>query len=482
MPNFLQYVTLSQGYVKFNVNTSSSRHINFQGTIPNGGARSENFNFEDDVVDHRWVIRNVPALKEERFTTTLDNYIAKIEFQLSRINFPNSIPEDRMGNWMTASEQLLKEDEFGADLGRNNAWLDDDMKVITRGAADPLQKAEKIYAYVRDNFTCTAHSGLYAANPIKTVFKNKNGNVAELNLLLTAMLRHEKIGADPIILSTRANGFTNELYPLMSRFNYVISQATIGSSVYYLDASERWMGFGRLPGKCYNGHARVINKELPAPVYFFADSMTESKTTLVIMTNEGKGVLAGRLQSKPGYFESSVIREKVEAKGQQDFLKSLQTSYPGDAVLSNLVIDSLKAPDMPIGVSYDVKFNVDSTSNLLYFNPLLSEGYKENPFKAAERKYPVEMPYATDEVYILNMDVPDGYEIDEVPKSAKVLFNDDEGLFEYLVARSAEGIQLRSRVKLKKANFTPEDYGTLRDFFAFIVKKQGEQIVFKKKK
>ncbi len=41
-------------------------------------------------------------------------------------------------------------------------------------------------------------------------------------------------------------------------------------------------------------------------------------------------------------------------------------------------------------------------------------------------------------------------------------------------------IQLRSRVQLNKANFESEDYQTLRDFFAFIVKKQAEQIVFKK--
>ena len=45
-----------------------------------------------------------------------------------------------------------------------------------------------------------------------------------------------------------------------------------------------------------------------------------------------------------------------------------------------------------------------------------------------------------------------------------------------------DAIQMRSRIKLNKANFKPEDYSTLRDFFAFIVKKHGEQIVFKKKK
>jgi hypothetical protein len=80
------------------------------------------------------------------------------------------------------------------------------------------------------------------------------------------------------------------------------------------------------------------------------------------------------------------------------------------------------------------------------------------------------------------MEVPEGYTVDEMPKGAKVLFNDTEGFFEYLLQRNGDNIQFRSRIKLNKANFKPEDYATLRDFFAFIVKKQSEQIVFKKKK
>ena len=92
------------------------------------------------------------------------------------------------------------------------------------------------------------------------------------------------------------------------------------------------------------------------------------------------------------------------------------------------------------------------------------------------------MPHALDETYIFNMEVPEGYAIDEVPKSTKVLFNDDEGYFEYLVDKSESLIQMRTRVKLNKANFKPEDYSVLRDFFGFIVKKESEQIVFKKKK
>jgi len=154
----------------------------------------------------------------------------------------------------------------------------------------------------------------------------------------------------------------------------------------------------------------------------------------------------------------------------------------GRSVFSNLELDSLKQPDMPLAVAYDLKITPDPATDVFYFNPMLSEGYKENPFKAAERVYPVEMGGTMDETYVLNMEVPEGYVVDELPKSAKVLYNDDEGFFEYLVVKGSEGIQFRSRLQLKKANFKPEDYNTLREFFGFIVKKESEQIVFKKKK
>lgn len=483
MPKFFEYVTLTQGSSLYSINTSSSRRVNFRMTEPGGAERNENYSFEDEVVDHRWVMKNVAPLKAERYTTTLNNYISKIEFQLSRYSFPNTTPKDKMGNWFTMSEEFLKDESFGLDLNKSNTWLNDTLKLITKGASGNREKAERIYAYVRDHFTCTDHNSKFLSHPLKTIFKEKNGGVADLNLLLAAMLIHEGIPTDPVILSTRAHGFTNEIYPLQSRFNYVISQARIDSALVYLDASHSWLGFGHLPEYCYNGHARVINKDHPSPVYFDADSITEGKTTVVFIANGGgKGVFSGSFQTVPGYFESCAVREKVHEKGENVFFKAIQSNYTAETEISHTAIDSLKLKDQPVAVSYDFKISNDSNENLIYFNPLLGEGYKENPFKSSERRYPVEMSCATDETYVFNMEIPDGYTVDELPKSAKVLFNDDEGFFEYLIGKDDNNIQLRSRIKLIKANFKPEDYSTLRDFFAFVVKKQSEQIVFKKKK
>jgi hypothetical protein len=47
------------------------------------------------------------------------------------------------------------------------------------------------------------------------------------------------------------------------------------------------------------------------------------------------------------------------------------------------------------------------------------------------------MPYVFDEMFVLRMDVPSGYEVDELPKSIKVNF-DEEGksFFEYIISHS----------------------------------------------
>jgi hypothetical protein len=70
--------------------------------------------------------------------------------------------------------------------------------------------------------------------------------------------------------------------------------------------------------------------------------------------------------------------------------------------------------------------------------------------------------------------------VEEMPKSAKVAYNGDQGSFEYLVAHQDNMLQLRCRIKLNRAYFSSDDYASLRDFYAFIVKKESEQIVLKK--
>lgn len=480
IPVFLGYVFLTQGYQQYDIKTTKQHNQAFQIIDSRGAGASERFNFNADVDDSRWVMKNVPALKEESYTSTIDNHISKIEFQFSEYRYP--LPyRNVMGTWPMLTEMLIKSESFGSQLYKDNSWLKDIINPIVSPSDSKADKARKIFAYVRDNFTCTDHSSRWMEQTLKNFVKTKNGNVAEFNLLLTAMLNYVDIDADPVILSTRSNGVTYSVYPLLSQYNYVVSRASIDDKFVFLDASEPNIGFGRLPLRCYNGHARVVNKEALA-LDLLTDDVLEAKTTTIFIINDEKGNLTGSVQQTPGYYESLRLRDRIKEKGKEDLQKDIKKSFGAEVVVSNLMIDSLNKNDYELGVHYD--FDVkDEKEEIVYLNPMFGEGYKENPFKSAERHYPVEMPFALDETLNLQLEVPQGYVVDELPKSLIVKLNEqDDGIFEYRISQSGVNISLRSRVRFKRAYFLPEEYETLREFFNLIVMKQAEQIVFKKKK
>ncbi len=490
IPEFFKYVTLSQGYQPFLINDVKSSRTSFsfrerverdgggmQGNVTSG---SNNFSIDGLIDYHNWVMKNVPALKEEAYTTTVNNSVSKIEFQLNQIAYPNSIPQNYMNSWQKVASDLMEDEQFGLPISRANNWLDDDVKQIVQSATSNTEKAQKIYEFVRDNFTHNDNYGIYQTKNLKDIFKNKNGSIAEINMLLIAMLKSKNIDATPVILSTRNHGFTHEFYPLMDRYNYLVAKVSLENRDYYLDATSRNLAFGMLPAKVYNGQARAISRTDAAPVYFVADSLKEVSNSFIYIYNNDNGAFQGTLSKQLGAFESLQIRNRLATTSQENYKKSIIESYPEEIATSNVQIDSLKSLKDPVGLKVDLKFTSFGESDLVYFNPLLTEATTKNPFAAAERFYPVEMPFTFDDIYTLTMQIPKGYKVDELPKSVRYKFNEDEGMFEYMISADKETISFRRRLFLKRATFVNEDYEYLREMYSFIVKKEAEQIVFKK--
>lgn len=479
IPQFFNYVTLKQGYHPFVVETSSSASNNFTLSDGRSAGATERYTFTAQVAERRWAMKDVPALKEESFTSTIRNHISKIEFQLSEHRPPLEYRKI-IGSWPDVMGDLLK-DEGISQINRDNNWLEDIVDQATGKTTDRLIAAKKIYTWTRDNLTCINSSGYHASQNLKEVVRKKNGNVADINLLLIAMLRKAGLEAYPVILSTRSHGYTYSVYPLLDRFNYLIAQVYVDNKIYYLDASEPSMGFGRLGYKCYNGHARVVNEAATA-LDFSADSLRESELTSVFVVSDSAGNLSGSVQKRAGYFESARLRKTIKEKGQDDIFNEIAGRFATETRLSDKKIDSLEAMDGSVDVSYkfDTKFNDE---DVIYFNPLLEGRIKDNPFKSAQRLYPVEMPFGIDETYLLRMDVPAGYVVDELPRQTLVKLNEEgDGIFEYRIMQADGAVSLRCRLVIKRTFFAPEEYETLREFFNLVVKKHNEQIVFKKKK
>ncbi|MCC6761947.1 MAG: DUF3857 domain-containing protein [Chitinophagaceae bacterium] len=481
-PYFFNYVTLAQGYQEFYQRSSSEVRQHFNILVPSAqdvGSRSQMVREEANVQFTRWVMKNVPALREENFTTSLKNHIAKIEFQLKQYRFEGSQYQDVMGNWPAVVKAYTESGSFGADLYKNNGWLDDELETVVSKGASKLDNAKAIVNYLQQKYSCNA-GGEFLTSNLKAVVKAKAGNVGDINLLLTAMLHHIGIKVHPVILSTRANGWSHEFYPLTDRFNYVIAKANIDGTTYLLDATEPGLPFGNLPPQCYNGHAREIAGEGPA-LYIRADSAKERKVTTLYMSNDDDGKWTGIVTGNLGVFESLRTRRSAKADGIATVAAQWKKRAPAECSMSDPKFEHLDSAAQLVKVQYNITPELDTDADLLYINPLMGEQYKENPFASATRRYPVEMPSTVDEMFVANIEVPAGYTVEEIPKSAKINLFDEDGFYEYIIHADANRIMLRSRLVIRKAEFPAEDYESLREFFSYVVKKQAESIVFRKK-
>lgn len=482
IPSIFNYIILKQGNLNYYINQQDIKNavynINDESkNLPNVPAKYYVVN--TNVIVRKWAIKDMPAMAEQDYSSTTKNYISKLEFQLSQYRFPDEPPQEKMSDWPTVSAEMMKYDDFGKPLLDENVWMDDELNNIVTHEMSDEQKARNIYAFIKNSITCTNTEGLFlspGAN-LQNIFKKKNGSVSDINLLLVAMMRHEGLKADPVILSTKDNGVIHPQYPIMQKFNYVLCRVKINETPYYLDATNPFLGFSRLEPKCYNGQARVISDQ-PEAVYLKADGLSENKNTSVNLINGSSG-MTGEFISHLGYNESLRLRESLSKQNQGDYFKNIEKSFLNETKLENGAIDSINALDKPLVIHYNFKLN-PGEENFIYFNPMLNEGIKQNPFKAQQRLYPVEMPYCKDEIYNLRMEIPKGYKIEEIPKSGVLTLNNNEGKFEYLVTQAIDHIEIRCRLKINQTTFSTEDYITLRNFYTDVVRMENEQLVFKK--
>lgn len=471
-PELLNYVVSKQGDLPF------SRIFAEWDTSYEYGMKM----FRTKCYATQWEMDNVPAFRAEPYISAPDDYVAGLRFQLSEFtDLPRTKTIKVNDTWDEVNKELYKSKSFGGVMTATSHWLRKEMRTIVNDTASGIEKARALYAYVRDHFTNTGRAVIVDEDQsLKDLFKSHKGSVAEINLLLTAMLREEGLTADAVILSTRDNGVINPHYPILENLNYVVVRLRVGDDTWYLDASEPRMGFGHLPKDCYNGYARVVS-ERPDSVNLDADSLRESKVAMLTLANNERGdSLVGAYSAERGYYTSTGIRDEIVEKGEQAYFDAERKTYPFAVQLTEQHVDSLREYDLPVIERYTLGFPIGDDDRI-YFNPMLGEGLKQNMFAAAERHYPIEMPYRLDETFVLRMEIPKGYEVEEMPKSTRIRLGDGDGMYEYIFQTGEQSIQFRSRLRVNRTFFSAEAYQPLRNFFTDVVKKQGEMIVFKKK-
>lgn len=471
IPEYLVYKTNFSGYLKVNQTKHESVNANYVTGL------------SSSAMYDQYVLENVPALKDESYITTLDDYRPSLDFELQMTRFPGEMVRDYNGTWPKIINGLAEDENFGKFVNKNS-YAKSVLPGILKGEKDTLSMTKLIFDYVKNNLKWNNDYNFYASgtNP-KAVFEKKSGSAADINLSLLSLLNEAKIQSYAVLVSTRDNGM-HPGYPVISKFNNVIVAAVIDNKNVLLDATDKDLQLGMVAYENLNHEGFAIDLKTNAGMWIATEPTAASEKIFnyaLVLDKENK--LKGKVSQYSRGYSALNLRDKYRTTNNEtEFLKDFKKNKTG-LELSNYKIDNLDNLDELLTESMDVTIedNVEEAGNLVYFTPLLYERTKENLFKHEERLFPVDFAFPFKENYRVTVSFPEDYEVDKLPKSMSYKLPENKGSFSITYFSDGKTLMVKSVIDITKSLYNPEEYFDLKELFKAVVEKQAEQIVFKKK-
>ena len=475
---FYEYSFIMHGPNKFDSQTTvKDPKQRIWGTLSQdkGIETGQGVKFNDII--YSYVLKDVPAFKDEEYIASPDDYMTRLEFQESRFVSPAGTKTDIISTWPKLVQELIRYDEFGKFLKA----CDKPARKILETELDLNGKSEDeicriIIDYVKKSYGWDERYALYTTKSVREFLNQKKGNPAEINLFLTAMLRAAGVDALPVIISTRDHGKINTNYPFLTFFNYVIVLININDRQYLADGTEYYTSFDRLPSRCINDRGLIIQEGDPKWINLNQNyKSVDNKFVTMDISPENLKV------------RTKVVLQAVEQDAywykrtfRNDSAKlSKQFNDMGLPVITKLSTENFDANDKPYIISAEGEADIEQLNDKLIISPYLSFYMKENRLKQPARTYPVDFTYSNTESFSCRIAIPDGYRVLTIPDP----FNTDNDIAKINVSYSVADnkINVESEYSFKKAVNPPSDYGAIRSYFDVIVKKFNEQIVLVKR-
>ncbi len=425
-------------------------------------------------------VKDAPALKNEPYVTTAEDYMMKVDFELSQMALPNQPKRTFSLSWEDLDRTLLNHESWG-----NRLKKDDFLKNIAapfKDISDPHEKLNKAYRFMTSEMKWNGYTGLWVRENLRKVYDNRTGSASELNMLMIAFLRELGFQAHPVILSTRHHGRISPDFPLLDRFNYTLAMIEQDGEQILVDITDPMSKPGSIPFECLNYHARVVRPKKSEMIVVRDKDKLKDMESYKFTINPEDGTLSGNYTLySSGY--SALNRRTEFTRGQEAFRKKLLGRLK-KVKTEHLEFRNFDDPDKNTEISFQFEVAGDgegSQPGMIYLDPLLFGKTEKNPFTRKTREFPVDFGYLTEHVITASFVIPEGYAAEELPKNTAVALPDGGGRFTYICALKDNEIQVVSRILLNKGLYAAEEYEGLRDFYGRIVNKQAEQIILKKK-
>lgn len=433
-------------------------------------------NSNSSYIRDYYLLKDVPAMRDEEFVDNINNYRTHLKYELAA--YLGGSGKSFSQTWDEVVKNIYDHEDFGPELNKKS-YFEEDVAALTTGVTDKMQLTNLIFNYVQKRMNWNDYLGYYTDKGVRKAYADKSGNVADINLMLTAMLRHAGVDASPVLVSTRSNGIN--IFPSRTAFNYVISAVEIPDGLILLDATSKNTRPNVLPKRAVNWYGRIIRRHGSSAEVELRPKVLSKEVNTVMASVDADGGLTGKIRRQYTDYSAYYFRENYAGLSENSYLEKLEGRYSGIEV-SDYKLVNPEDITKPVIENYAFSHTVgaEKIGDKLYLNPLLFFTMTENPFKQDDRKYPVDFVFPHQDKYNIAIALPEGYKVESFPAAVNYAMPDNVAQFKFNGTSDDKQIQLSVTYDMNEAMIGAEYYESLKTFFKEMLTKQSEKIVLKR--
>ncbi len=428
-----------------------------------------------------WELENLPGIKSADYCPNPFDFTEKIKFQLAKY-YSNGFMNNVIKSWEDVTFELIKDSDIKLYLNKNKE-AKKMLGQILDGSETEVQKIEKIYSYLTSNFDWNGSYWYYPQKKYKNLIEQKSGNSGEINLLFINLLNAAGFEAHPAMLSTKEHGFVAKDITFFSQFNNLIACTKLNGKDILLDATNPIRPYNLLDQEYLNCDVLVLKKKDPYWLKIHPHSRNQT-FKMVEMKMASPGSLEYNLKVNAKGYEAENLRYDYfeSEKDLSTLLSNELLSEATDFNIKSSNINNLKELNKSIRVEAEIESSTNCVVNddYVYINPFIDAAPESNPFNDKQRHLPVDLYYPFEEVLLIQFELPEGYEILELPEEANISTEQNKCKYSFNAEKVGNKLNLRLIFKVDDPFFLAHEYPALREIFDLYLAKRQEQIVLKK--
>ncbi|MDX1617720.1 MAG: DUF3857 domain-containing protein [Balneolaceae bacterium] len=416
----------------------------------------------DPLVRHHWIAREVPAVEEEAFISSLDDYRGKLKFQLAEFGIPRQQLEN---SWDIVAAQIRRNRNPWDIIGQNRRAHRLGRQIARRFArAEAAQ--DSIFRYLNRNTRFDETRAAFSTTGEDSVLGGLPVSQPAINQTLIAMLNGAGIDAWPLLISTRPFGRINRSFPSFYQFNGLVVYSIIDGRSYFMDASFAHSQPGLLPVASYNETGLVLKQDSYEWIEIRPDDSVFSISITLDGALDREGNLIGTIRASHFGYPAQLIREQA-ANGREERQIVRDALFDGysDIRLDSIAIRNLKRYDDSVRISarFSIEQYAASFTDGLDYRPMVVGYLMSNPFAEGKRDLPITLD-APELLYLTyTIDLPPGFGLGEGIQNRSIEL--PGARLNEMYRATAGSVRYKYNIEIVKKQFEPELYPQLLDLY-----------------